>query len=614
MPRDTQEGISMKSVTMRSAAVTFVVAAVVATLAAFPVASGTHGALPGSAPARVAHAMPPYDETWHELDPLQNGVRSQHVAAALNDGTVLVAGGLPGASAEIVDPIAGSSTNIAPMNEGRVSAKAVRLSGGDVLVVGGYPTGGAEGLSGAPARTDRVELYKSPVPTCAPEPGNLVAWWSLDDGAGTLALDRSDLAHDGRVIGTPDWTGAGGLAKVDGALDFDGETDWIRVSDRDRLDFDETQDLTIDAWIYPRADSLLTCPTECPEKASNPRMIVDKRGTVFGALHGYSFGLTNGVLGLSLRAGTGGSNHSSHVRLTEPNRWYHVAATVERGAPGTVSFYIDGQRVSHSSLAAGLGTLRNDSPLYLGRLYPEVSLDGVFDGALDEVQIFDRALTATEIRTLFEAGSLGTCKTEQDRDGDGVGDTDDNCPLTINPTQLDSDGDGLGDACDEDLDGDGVPNHLDNCPVLANPGQEDLDGDGIGDTCDQDADGDGVPDTQDACPRELPPLADADQDGCGDTIDTLSAYIESRSWQRNGILQRDLNHADSLSRHLRRADTYRRFPQVRAQALEGARRLMSRWIEDAMKYSTVRYQALPSAEVPEYVDYLRNIQASIPST
>lgn len=58
-----------------------------------------------------------------------------------------------------------------------------------------------------------------------------------------------------------------------------------------------------------------------------------------------------------------------------------------------------------------------------------------------------------------------------DTDGDGVGDSLDNCPVTPNPNQLDMDGDGIGDACD-------------NCPAIGNPRQEDGDEDDIGDACD----------------------------------------------------------------------------------------------------------------------------------
>ncbi|MCG6965452.1 MAG: thrombospondin type 3 repeat-containing protein [Chromatiaceae bacterium] len=57
-----------------------------------------------------------------------------------------------------------------------------------------------------------------------------------------------------------------------------------------------------------------------------------------------------------------------------------------------------------------------------------------------------------------------------DSDGDGVCDSEDNCPATPNPDQSDRDQDGVGDVCD-------------NCPDVFNPGQEDSNGDGIGDAC-----------------------------------------------------------------------------------------------------------------------------------
>ena len=74
-----------------------------------------------------------------------------------------------------------------------------------------------------------------------------------------------------------------------------------------------------------------------------------------------------------------------------------------------------------------------------------------------------------------------------DSDGDGVCDSDDNCPGTPNPGQEDRDGDGVGDACD-------------NCPDVPNPGQEDENKNGIGDACEVarcDMDGDGDIDRND---------------------------------------------------------------------------------------------------------------------
>jgi uncharacterized repeat protein (TIGR01451 family) len=115
---------------------------------------------------------------------------------------------------------------------------------------------------------------------------------------------------------------------------------------------------------------------------------------------------------------------------------------------------------------------------------------------------------------------------QRDSDGDGVGDACDNCPSVPNPGQQDADGDGRGDACDDgDSDGDGIPDDEDNCPGVPNPDQRDEDGDGIGDACDEpegDRDGDGIPDAVDNCPgTPNPDQRDSDGDGVGDACAEL---------------------------------------------------------------------------------------------
>src|SRR6266496_4176457 len=72
---------------------------------------------------------------------------------------------------------------------------------------------------------------------------------------------------------------------------------------------------------------------------------------------------------------------------------------------------------------------------------------------------------------LLAASFNAALATGPDTDGDGIPDSQDNCPTVFNPNQQDTDGDGIGDVCD-------------NCPSIPNPGQEDTDGDGIGNACD----------------------------------------------------------------------------------------------------------------------------------
>ena len=53
---------------------------------------------------------------------------------------------------------------------------------------------------------------------------------------------------------------------------------------------------------------------------------------------------------------------------------------------------------------------------------------------------------------------------DNDKDGDGIIDSNDNCPETANPDQKDTDNDNVGDVCDDDIDGDGILNNIDQCP------------------------------------------------------------------------------------------------------------------------------------------------------
>ena len=84
-----------------------------------------------------------------------------------------------------------------------------------------------------------------------------------------------------------------------------------------------------------------------------------------------------------------------------------------------------------------------------------------------------------------------------DIDGDGLPNTQDNCPFYANANQNDKPTTSaeIATLCTGvDTDGDGVPDYKDNCPTVVNSNQADINQNGIGDVCDADMDGDGIPD------------------------------------------------------------------------------------------------------------------------
>ena len=169
---------------------------------------------------------------------------------------------------------------------------------------------------------------------------------------------------------------------------------------------------------------------------------------------------------------------------------------------------------------------------------------------------------ANNLRSPWVEGPSFTTPAEiQDGDGDGIEDSDDNCPNTANPDQTDSDGDGIGDVCDScpnsatgDLDGDGVCDDIDPCPFDPSndsdgdgfcdsidecPGYDDNidnDNDGIADGCDTDDDNDGIEDEIDCNPFDNSIgeatiwFADTDLDGFGDPNNSVENCIQPEGY------------------------------------------------------------------------------------
>lgn len=223
-----------------------------------------------------------------------------------------------------------------------------------------------------------------------PRFSNMVGWWPLDESQDATVIN--DIA--GSNPGIPKKPNAASIiqvpGKVQGAMQFNNG--YIEVYDSNSLDIG-VNGLTIDAWIKPYNFGPIGGPGQ---------VIVDK--VDYAAKTGYAF-LINpyGYLHLIIGDGVQLGLVQSAIKLTPSNSWIHLAVTVERKQNGTpVKFYVDGIMVSdNSAYPAVYGDIGNNRNLIIG---------GGIEYLLDEIEIFNVALTESEIKGIVDADSAGKCK------------------------------------------------------------------------------------------------------------------------------------------------------------------------------------------------------------
>lgn len=218
----------------------------------------------------------------------------------------------------------------------------------------------------------------------------LIASWKLDEGSGTTISDATGN-YPGTAVNTV-WVD-GVIGK---ALDFNGSNSNITISNQAGLNPD--QQITIMAWVNTR---------------ENKTTKIAQKGDWDG--HGLGQGKWDGFNG-HIRC-TDQLTHSVNWGNGLPvyNQWYHLAMTYD-GA--TLRLYVNGQLANERYIGQQLHV--NGRPFSIGS---DNNAQKHFNGMIDEVMFFGKALQPIEIQSLMhQAPAL------DDADGDGIPDADDDYP------------------------------------------------------------------------------------------------------------------------------------------------------------------------------------------
>ncbi|HXG19026.1 MAG TPA: LamG-like jellyroll fold domain-containing protein [Methylomirabilota bacterium] len=201
-----------------------------------------------------------------------------------------------------------------------------------------------------------------------PQKSGLVAAYAFNEGAGGTTADASGNGNTGTLTG-PAWAAQG---KYGSALSFNGAS-FVTVNDSPTLDL--TNGMTLEAWVYP---------TVTPTNWSTAVMKEQPGGLVYTLYAGAPTTRPNVYIFTSGEQGVAGP------AALPLNTWSHLAGTYD-GV--TLRLYVNGTQVASQGVSGNLVTSSGAVRIGGNSVWGEY-----FQGLIDEVRIYNRALTGSEIQ------------------------------------------------------------------------------------------------------------------------------------------------------------------------------------------------------------------------
>jgi serine/threonine protein kinase len=331
-------------------------------------------------PADKMEVYDPATDKWSVKDAAMPTPRSALGVVSVHDILYAIGGGTsynPRSSAvEAYDPSTNQWTIKAPLPTPRDYLLQPIAIAGTIYLAGG---------SSRNLALSTFEAYTAPCPgsTCVSAPQGLIGWWPGDGSANDIAR-----ASHGAIQGAVTF----GAGRVDQAFNFNGSS-FVTTGNPAPLNLSGSE-VTIAGWINPRLnDSAIYFGKT--EYGSSDYCLLFSQG-----LHG-----TIKAGGVELEIFSYADFPSNTKPFSPPtNQWTHVALTYDGSL---MKIYANGKLVGQESKTGKIDG--NNVPFNIGGRAVDNGT-GRFNGLIDEVQVFNRALSQAELQSIYDSGGAGMCK------------------------------------------------------------------------------------------------------------------------------------------------------------------------------------------------------------
>jgi hypothetical protein len=325
-----------------------------------------------------------WPNNWWPTDIAGNNLSNYGVEATFTTGSTGAVDGACGAAN-------GGTFSVPPPTANLCSAGTVT----DLTNAGGALSWSCNSQDGGTAASCSATV--TPVQVCTPQISGLVSWWKGDD-------DATD--HMGHNNGTLE-NGAGfALGAVNDAFSLDGSNQYVLIGQPVPADLQIQNNITLSAWIYPTV-----YPTNLGSGAYGFIMGSQDDGVYGGTTLFYSNdGQTNAPPGhIDFQIGDESSWHNTVTESQVPlNQWTLVTATRSAGTAAAQIYYDGVAQPVFSPDPVWNGTISYPAGDWFA-IGQEVNENRPFTGLIDEVQVYNTALSAAQVQGLYNASGAGMC-------------------------------------------------------------------------------------------------------------------------------------------------------------------------------------------------------------